>query len=64
MEESLKVYSLVLSDPSKGTKNFASLYNGVLIIEKLGGTDGTLSVAIFWTLAEPYMIPGLEREWF
>lgn len=62
MEESLIVYSLVRSNPSKGTKNFASLYIGVLMAEKLGGTDGTLSVKNFLTLAKPFIISGLEPE--
>ena len=60
--ESLIVYSLVVRYSSIGTKNFASLYVGVPIADNRGVKDGRQSVTILWTLAEPYIIPGLEPE--
>ena len=62
MKESLIVYSLVARGSSIGTKNFASLYVSVSMTNKIGLKDGRLSVTILWTLAEPYIIPGLEPE--
>ena len=54
------MYSLVVKSSSVGTKNFASLYVGVPMTDKIGLKDGRPSVAILWTLAKPYIIPGLE----
>ena len=54
------VYSLVVRGSSFGTKNVASLYVGVPMADKIGLKDGRPSVTILWTLAEPYIIPGLE----
>ena len=56
------MYSLVVKDSSIGAKNFASLYVGVPMADKIGLKDGRPSVTILWTLAEPYIIPGLEPE--
>ena len=56
------MYSLVVRGSSIGTKNFASLYVGVPMADKIGLKDGGPSVAILWTLAKPYINPGLEPE--
>ena len=56
------MYSLVVRSSSIGTKNFAKLYVGVPMADEIGLKDGRLSVTILWTLAEPYIIPGLEPE--
>ena len=57
------MYSLVVVRGSSiGTKNFASLYVGVPMANKIGLKDGRSSVTILWTLAEPNIIPGLESE--
>ena len=56
MKESLVVYSSVVRGSSIGTKDFASLYVGVAMEDKIGLTDGRASVTILWTLAEPYII--------
>ena len=56
------MYSLVIRGSSIGTKNFASLYVGVLMADKIGLKDGMPSVTILWTLAESCIIPGLEPE--
>ena len=58
------MYSLVDRGSSIGTKNFASLYVGVSIADKIDLKDGRTSVIILWTLAKPYIIPGLEPEGF
>ena len=60
VKESLIVYSLVVNNPSIGTKNFASLYVGVLVADKLVGKDGRLWVTGLLNLAKPYIIPNLE----
>ena len=60
VKQSLMLYSLVVRGSSIGTKNFASLYVGVPIADKIGLKLS--SVTILWTLAEPYIIPGLESE--
>ena len=54
--------SLVGRGSSIGTKNFASLYFGVPMADKIGLKDERPSVVILWTLAKPYIIPGLEPE--
>ena len=59
VKESLIVYSLVVRGSSIGTKNFASLYVGVLMADKIGLKDGRPSVTLLWSLAKPYIIPGL-----
>ena len=56
------VYSLVVWGSSIETKNFASLYVGVPMGDKTGLKDRRSSVIILWTLAKPYIIPGLEPE--
>ena len=56
------MYSLVVRGSSIETKNFASLYVGVPMADKIGLKDGRPSVTILWTLAEPYLNQGLERE--
>ena len=56
------MYSLVVRGSSIGTKNFASLYVGVPMADKIGLKDGRPSVTILWTLAKPYIIPGLQPE--
>ena len=55
------MYSLVVRNSSIGTKNFASLYVGVPMVDK-GLKNGRPSVTILWTLAEPQIIPGIEPE--
>ena len=60
--ESLIVYSLVVRGSRIGTKNSASLYVGIPMADEIGLKDGRPSVTILWTLAEPYIIPGLELE--
>ena len=56
------MYSLVVMGSSIGTKNFASLYVGVPMVNKIGLKDGMSLVTSFHTLAKPYIIPGLEPE--
>ena len=56
------MYSLVVRGSSIGTKNFESLYVGVPMADKIGLKVGRPSVTILWTLAKPYIIPGLEAE--
>ena len=56
------MYSLVVRGSRIGTKNFASLYVGVPMADKIGLKDGRPSLTILWTLAKPYIIPGLEPE--
>ena len=56
------MYSLVVRGSSIGTKNFASLYIGVTMADKIGLKDRRLSVAILWTLGEPCIIPVFEPE--
>ena len=58
--ESLIVYSLDVKGASKGTKNFAVLYVGVLISDKIEPKGGTPSLIGLCILAGPYKIPGLE----
>ena len=58
----LIVYSLIVRGSSIGTKNFASLYVGVLMADKINLKDERPSVTTLWTLAEPYILPGLEPE--
>ena len=58
--ESLIVYSLDVKDASKGTKNFAILYVGVPISDKMGRKGGTPSLIGLCILTRPYKIPGLE----
>ena len=56
------MYSLIVRGCSIGTKNSASLYVGVPMADKIGLKDAKPSVTILWTLAEPYIIPGLQPE--
>ena len=56
------MYSLVVRGSSTGTKNFASLYVGVLMAHKIGVKDGRPSVTILWTLAKSHIITRLEHE--
>ena len=56
------MYSLVARDSRIGTTNIAILYVGVPMADKIGLKDKRLSVTILWTLAEPYIIQGLEHE--
>ena len=62
VKESLIVYSLVVRGSNIAIKNFASLFVGVLMADKIGLKDGRPSVIILWTLAKPYIIPGLEPD--
>ena len=62
VKESFIVYSLVVGDPSSGTKNFASLYVDVLMAAKIGQKDGKLSVQTLWIFTKPYIILGLQPE--
>ena len=43
-----------------GVKNFARLYLGVLIEERIGLNLGTLSTTGLWAFGLLYRIPGLE----
>ena len=52
VKESLIVYWLVVRSSSIGTKNFASLYVGVHVADKVGVKDRRPSVKSFWNLAE------------
>ena len=56
------MYSLVDRGSSIGTKNFASLHVDISMAGKIDVKDGRPSVIILWTLAKPYIIPGLEPE--
>ena len=38
------------------------MYVGIPMADEIGLKDGRPSVTILWTLAEPYIIPGLELE--
>ena len=62
VKESLIVYSVVVRSSSTGTKNFARLYVGVPMADKIGLKDGSPSVTIWLNLAEQYIIPGLKPE--
>ena len=44
------MYSLVVRGSRIGTKNFASLYVGVPMADKIGLKDGRPSLTILWTL--------------
>ena len=56
------MFSLVVRGSSSGSKNFGSFYVGVHMLDKRVVNDGRPSVTILWTLAEPYIIPSLERK--
>ena len=56
------MYPLVVRGSSIGPKNFASLYVGVPMADKIGVKDRRSSVTVSWTLAKPYIIPGLEPK--
>ena len=58
--ESLIVYSLDVKGASKGTKNFAILYAGLPISDKIERKGGTPSLIGLYVLTRPYKIPGLE----
>ena len=58
--ESLMMYSFEVKGANKGTKNFANLYVGVPISDKIGRKGGTPSSIGLCILARPYKIPGLE----
>ena len=46
------MYSLVVRGFSIGTNNFASLFVGVPMADKIGLKDGRTSVTVLWTLAK------------
>ena len=56
------MYSLIVRDCSIGTKNFASLYVGVPMADKIGLKDARPSLTILLTLAEPFITSGLQHE--
>ena len=56
------MYSLVVRGSSIGTKNFAFLYVGVPMADKIGLKDRRLSVIILQTLAKLYIIPDVELQ--
>ena len=60
LKESLTVNSLWVKGSKIGIKNFARLYPGVLIAERIGLNLGILSTTGLWTSGLPYRIPGLE----
>ena len=61
---SLTMNSLDVIESILGTKNFAILYDGVPIAEKMGLKGGHLSTMFLCTLQRPYRIPGLEPTAF
>ena len=54
------MYSLTVKQDKIGTRNFASLYVGVLIADRIGRNLGMLLVTVFCTFGRPYKIPGLD----
>ena len=54
----MTVYSLIVNGDKIGRRNFANLYDGVLIASSMGLEDGQLLITGFCTLAWPYKIPG------
>ena len=52
VKDSLIVYSLVVRGFSIGTNNFASVFVGVPMADKIGLKDGRTSVTVLWTLAK------------
>ena len=57
---SLTVNSLDVLEFILGTKNFAILYDGVPIAERMSLKGGHPSTMFLYTLQRPYKIPGLE----
>ena len=60
LKESLIVNSLWVKGSKIDIKNFARLYPGVLIAERIGLNLGILSTTGFWTFGFLYRIPGPE----
>ena len=58
--ESWTVKSLTVKGDKIGTKNFARLYVGVPIADKMGQKEGQLSLMGLYTSALPQSIPGLD----
>ena len=58
--ESWTVNSLTVKGDKIGTKNFARLYVGVPIADKMSRKEGQLSIIGLCTLALPQSIPGLN----
>ena len=56
------MHSLVVSGSTIGIKNFASLYVGIQMADKISLKHGRSSVTILWTLARPYIISCLDPE--
>ena len=56
----MMVYSFEVKGAKKGTKNFANLYVGLPISDKIGQKGGTSTSIVLCILAQPYKIPGLE----
>ena len=50
---------LIVKDFIRGTRNFANLYVGVLITDKVGQKGGQLSMITLGTLQSLHIIPGL-----
>ena len=58
VKESLLKNSLDVNSDRIGTKNLASLYDGVLIAERMGRKGGQSPTDPLWTLQSPYKTPG------
>ena len=56
------MHSLVVSGSTIGIKNFASLYVGVQMADRIGLKHGRSSVTVLWTLAKAYLFSGLDPE--
>ena len=54
----MAVYSLIVNGNKIGLRNFANLYDGVLIASSMGLKDGQMVVTGFFTLASPCNISG------
>ena len=54
------MHSIVVRICSNGTRNFKSLCVGLPRAEKIGIKDERQFVIIWWILAKPYVIPGLN----
>ena len=57
-KESLTVHSVIVNGDKLDTRNFANLYDGVLIASNIGLKDGQLLMTGLCTLAWPHKIPG------
>ena len=49
---------------NNGTGNFASLYDGQFIEERIGRREGDRFIAVLCTLSIRYNMPGREPQWY